>query len=145
MRHPQRHVEACLGWSQEDQRVLLRYARAALVDATEDAARAREMFLRAVASLGAGAVVMYTEIMHDALELFVRLRGSLFLLGPLFDEQWEEYFARLLRVKHATPGRPILVRQRPRFTRSLDHWERQRAWWLDHVRAGINWPMTDMN
>ena len=73
MRHPQRHVEASLGWSQRDQGVLLRYVRTALVDATEDAVRAREVFLRAVASLGAGAVAMYTETMHDALELFVRV------------------------------------------------------------------------
>ncbi len=77
----------------------------ALVDATEDAARAREVFLRAVARLGAGAVVMYTETMHDALEVFVRVRGSLFLLGPLFDEQWEEYLARLLGTKRVAPGR----------------------------------------
>ena len=145
MRHSRRHVEASLGWSQRDQRVLLRYARTALVDATEDAARARKVFLRAVANLGAGAVVMYTETMHDALEVFVRVRGSLFLLGPLLDEQWEECLARLLGTNRVARVAPMFVPQRPRFARSLDRRERQRGWWIDRVRAGLKRPMTDLN
>jgi hypothetical protein len=134
-----------LGWSRRDLRMLLRYAGTALVDATENPGRAREVFLRAVARLGAGAVVVYTETMHDALEVFVRLRGSLFLLGPLFDEQWEEYFARLLRTRRVAPLAPIPARQRARFARSLDYRERQRAWWINRFRAGLNGPMSDMN
>jgi hypothetical protein len=88
---------------------------------------------------------MYTETMHDALEVFVRLRGSLFLLGPLFDDQWEEYFARLLPNKRVAAVAPIPARQRSRFARSLDCGERQRAWWINRFRDGRNGPMTDMN
>jgi hypothetical protein len=145
MRHPQQHIETCEGWSQDDLRVLLRYAGMVVVDATENPARAREVFLRAVSRLGANAVVMYTETMHDSLEVFVRLRGSLFLLGPLFDEQWEEYFARWLRTEHVAPVAPITARQRPRFARSLDRAERQRAWLINRFRGDLNRPMTDMN
>ncbi len=45
MRHPQRHVETFSARSQRDLRVLLRYAGTVLVDATEDPARARKMFV----------------------------------------------------------------------------------------------------
>jgi hypothetical protein len=145
MRHPQQHLETSLAWSPDDLRVLLRHAGIVVVDATENPGRAREVFLRAVSHLGANAVVMYTETMHDALEVFVRLRGSLFVLGPLFDEQWEEYFSRLLRTEQVAPIAPITARQRPRFARSLDRAERQRAWLINRFRGSLDRPMTDMN
>jgi hypothetical protein len=145
MRHPEWHVGWSQGWSPPEIRPLLRYAGTALVDATEDPARAREAFLRAVARLGTGAVAMYTETMHDSLELFVRVRGALFLLGPLGDEQWEEYFRRTLRTKKASPVAPLPARQRPRFSPAVDYGERQRAMVMNRFRAGLGWTMTDRN
>jgi hypothetical protein len=111
MRHPERHVHTPLSCSPPELCALLRHA-AVVIDATEQPGMAREAFLLAVGRLGANAVVMYTERMHDdALELFVRERGSLFILGPLLAEQWEEYFERLLRRKVAVPTVPVLLGQ----------------------------------
>ena len=90
---------------------VLRRAAMVVIDATERPARAQEAFLHAVRRLGAEAVVMYTERMHDGLELFVRLRGSLFILGPLLAEQWEEYFEHVLRAKVAEPTEPVPLGQ----------------------------------
>jgi hypothetical protein len=75
----------------------------AVVDATEDPCLAAEGFLQAVAQLGAGAVTMYTEITHRDLESLVRVQGSLFLLGPMWPDQWESFFdGNLLRPKAAS-------------------------------------------
>jgi hypothetical protein len=87
-------------------RKLLRDAGAAIVDTTEDPSQATNAFLQAVARLGANAVTMYTEMMHEGLELFVRVRGSLFVLGPMFDEQWDELFDRLWQMRKTTPISP---------------------------------------
>ena len=150
VRHPEWRVERSQGWSPPETRPLLRYAGTALVDATADPVRAREAFLLAVARLGASAVAMYTETMHtetmhDSLELFVRVRGALFLLGPLGDEQWEEYFQRTLRTKRACPASSIPALQRPRFSHSVDYGIRQRAMVMNRFRAGLGWTMTDRN
>jgi hypothetical protein len=144
MRHPLQRVEASSWWSPADLAALLRYARAALVDATEDAARAKEVFLRAVARLGAGAVGVYTERPHNALEVFVRMRGSLFLLGPLFDEQWGEYFSRPRPVRHRAAA-PMVARQRLRLAGLFDGRDRQHAWWSECVRAGASWRRAELN
>jgi len=109
MRHPERQVEASFERSLPEIRKLLRGAASAMVDATADPAQATDAFLQAVARLGANAVTMYTESMHDGLELFARMRGSLFLLGPLWDEQWEELFDRLL----CTTNRPAAAPKLP--------------------------------
>ena len=37
-------------------------------------------------------MTMYTEVTHRELELLVRVRGSLFLLGPLWAEKWDDFF-----------------------------------------------------
>lgn len=88
---------------------------------------------------------MYAETTQNALEVFVRMRGSLFLLGPLFDEQWEEYFAHPRPARQRAPLAPIPVRQRLRLASLLDGRARQQAWWSTCVRAGLNWRKTDMN
>ncbi len=83
-------------------RKVLDLATTAIVDASEDPCLAAEGFLQAVTQLGAGAVMMYTEVAHRDLELLVRVRGSLFLLGPLWPDQWESFFdGSLVRPKAA--------------------------------------------
>ena len=49
-------------------------ADVALIDATEDDAQAVDAFSQAAAQLGVAATAMYSECMHDGLEVFVRSR-----------------------------------------------------------------------
>ena len=99
-----------------------------MVDATEDPAQATDAFLQAVARLGAAAVTMYTEAAHDDLELFVRMRGSMFLLGPLLDQQWEEVFECLLRAKRPLPVVRAPASQRLSLVHSLHRSERRKQY-----------------
>jgi hypothetical protein len=80
-------------------RRMSRRSGAVVIDATADSSRAVDAFLQAVACLGPEAVMMYTEKTDAYLELFVRMRGSLLLLGPLFDHEWDEVFQSLLVAK----------------------------------------------
>jgi len=68
----------------------------ALVDASDDQAQAIDLFSQAVARLGARRVSVYTERIYEGLESFVRTQGAWLLLGPLTDEQWEDYFSTML-------------------------------------------------
>ena len=97
--HPERQVKTSCERSLPAIRHLLRRSDAALIDATQDPSQATDAFLQAVARLGADAVMMYAKTADKHLELFVRLRGALFLLGPLFDQDWEEAFEYLLTTK----------------------------------------------
>lgn len=144
-RHPERQVQASFERSLPEIRSLLRHAGASLVDATEDPGMATDAFLQAVTRLGADAVTMYTEVMHDDLELFVRVRGSLFLQGPLFDEQWEEYFDRLLRNKWAPPAVRSLASRQQLPARLRERLRRQRERFMNRFRTGLEWPLTDFN
>lgn len=69
----------------------LRRAALAVIDATEDPAQAADAFLQSVGALRADSVAVYTEKMHDGLELLVRMLGAPLLLGPMSTEEWEEY------------------------------------------------------
>ena len=144
-RHPERRVNVSIARSLPEIRQLLRRAGAALVDATEDPAQAADAFLQAVTRLGADAVTMYTEVMHDGLELFARVRGSLFLAGPLFDQQWEELFEWLLRTPEAAPVARSAASQRPLPGYSLGQRERQGARFTNRFRASSRWHITDLN
>ena len=95
-RHPECGVSSSLAKSLAGIRKTLRNADLALLDATVDAAQTMPAFAQVVAKLGAGRVAVYTEIMHKWLELAVRIRGVLLLLGPLSGQQWEDFFAKML-------------------------------------------------
>lgn len=69
----------------------LRSAALALIDATEDPALASDAFLQSVGVLRVDAVAVYTEKMHDGLEVLVRMLGAPLLLGPMSMEDWEEF------------------------------------------------------
>jgi hypothetical protein len=84
----------------------------AIVDASDDHEQAIDLYSQAVASLGARKASVYTERMHEGLELFVRTHGSWLLLGPLTGEQWDDYFASMLPDKrHEKVERPIVRRR----------------------------------
>lgn len=133
--HPERQAEMSFERSLPKIRSLLRRATTVLVDATEDPSQATDAFLQAVARLGAGAVAMYTETMHDDLELFVRMRGSLFFLGPILNEHWNDYFERQLPSIIPVPT----MQSPPLF--GISPWQRSR--FVNRFRAGLGWPLTD--
>ena len=68
-----------------------------VVDATEGPARATAAFVQLIAESGPDCVAVYTEKMHAGLELFVRSRGSLLLLGPMSDASWAGLFEAMRR------------------------------------------------
>lgn len=103
-RHPERWTETSFEHSLPEIHARLQEAGAVLVDATEDPAQATDAFLQAVVRRGARAVIMYTEVMHDGLELCVRVVGSLFFAGPLDDEQWDDLFDHLLQPQKTMPA-----------------------------------------
>ena len=138
LRHPDRQVVASFVRSLPEIRWLLRHAGASLVDATEDPAQATDAFLQSVARLGSRAVTMYSETMHDGLELFTRMQGSLFLAGPLFDEQWEELFERLLCVRAPARRGPLLPY-------SLDRARRRQVCFGNRFRAGFDRRLIDFD
>jgi hypothetical protein len=90
--HPECRVWVCDSQSLPEIRRAVENASAVVVDATEDHARAIDAMLQAVAQRGEVAVAVYTEQMHEGLELFVRSRGVLLLLGPLTHEEWEGFW-----------------------------------------------------
>jgi hypothetical protein len=69
----------------------LRRAELAVIDATEDPAQATDAFLQSVGVLRADAVAVYTERMHDGLELLVRSLGVPLLFGPMSTDEWDEF------------------------------------------------------
>ena len=50
-------------------------------DATDDDAQAVDAFSQAAGHLGTNAVAIYSEVMHEGVELLVRSRGSQVLFG----------------------------------------------------------------
>ena len=97
---PQSHadcgIEPVFGRSALEIRRSLNGADLVLVDASDDHAQAIELFSQSVARLGSRRVAVYTERMHEGLELFVRTQGAWLLLGPLNNQQWEEFFSSML-------------------------------------------------
>ena len=85
-------VGVCLAKPLPEIREALGGVRLALLDATDEPAQSTDAFLQAVGQLGGYSVAVYTEQMHDGLELLVRRSGALLLLGPLSELQWEEFF-----------------------------------------------------
>ena len=45
---------------------------------------------------------MYSERMHEGLEMFVRSRGALLLLGPLSEAEWDAFFEPQAAGRRAT-------------------------------------------
>ena len=72
-----------------------------IFDATDNPARALIALNQAIAEGGPDSAVVYTESMYEDLELFVRSRGALFLLGPMDDAVWLELFDKRTRRRKA--------------------------------------------
>lgn len=75
-----------------------------LLDATEHPAEAREALAQVVEDLGRDSVAVYTEQMHEGLEVFVRMQGVLLFLGPMGPEEWQEAMSTMQRRHESNLG-----------------------------------------
>jgi hypothetical protein len=64
-----------------------------VIDATEDHAQASDAFFQIYKALGSESMAVYTEIIHDGLEILVRRLGVPLLLGPLDVFEWDDLIA----------------------------------------------------
>ena len=140
--HPWRQVETSFERSLPEIRKLLRVSSTVLVDATDDPSQATDAFLQAIARLGSHAVAMYSEETPDGLELFVRLHGPLFILGPLFAHQWAEFFELFLENENARPAGPALEQPRLPPPLWLDREAMLRQWFAYRFRGSLDRPIT---
>ena len=76
-------------------RAAVRSAGTVVIDATRVPGQAITAFQEAVPEAGRSHVAVYTEQMHDGLEVFVRARGVLLMLGPMAADEWDAVFASL--------------------------------------------------
>jgi len=71
-------------------------AAAVIIDATEHPATAMHILDSILAAMQSREtelkMCVYTENMYKGLEAFVRLRGILFLLGPMDPVEWDGFF-----------------------------------------------------
>ncbi len=96
IRHPAYDFALSFAQSLHEIRSVLRCTVITIVDATEDPLRAMAAFTQALTALEADRVAVYTETMHEGLELFVRVRGASLLLGPMSDAPWEDQLEKML-------------------------------------------------
>ena len=80
-------------------------AQLAVVDASDDHAQAIDLFSRRSPGWERRRASVYTERMHDGLEDFVRTQGAWLLLGPLTDQEWDDYFATMLPATRSNADR----------------------------------------
>jgi hypothetical protein len=70
----------------------IRGADFVLVDATTDVAQASDAHLQICRALGPDSMAVYTEVVHDGLEMLVRRLGVILLLGPMSVSEWNDFF-----------------------------------------------------
>ncbi len=68
-----------------------------VIDATNCPGPAAEVLENIAARNKHQAVTVYTETMHEGLELFTRLRGAWLILGPMNDQEWAGFFRSIGR------------------------------------------------
>lgn len=75
-----------------------------IIDATERPDDATAVLELSVGQIGPHKTIVYTERMHEGLEVFARTRGVQLLLGPMGEGEWRGFFESLDRAK-VTYGR----------------------------------------
>jgi hypothetical protein len=70
----------------------------AILDATRQPGEAMAVLERAVPRIGPRRVAVYSEQLHNGLEVFVRVRGVTLLAGPMSPPEWEAFFESLSRL-----------------------------------------------
>jgi hypothetical protein len=72
-------------------RKLARRSALALIDASHDPAQGADAFIQSVSVLSSNTVAVYTERMHNGLELLVRTFEAPLLLGPMSMDELGAY------------------------------------------------------
>jgi hypothetical protein len=80
------------------------HAVAAVIDATDHPDEAMEILQDSLEQAEPGKLVVYTEVLHDGLEMFVRTRGAPFWLGPMRQAEWAQAL-RATWPAEVAPGR----------------------------------------
>jgi hypothetical protein len=70
----------------------------AVIDATRQPGEAMAVLERALPRIGPRRVAVYSEQLHNGLEVFVRVRGVALLAGPMGQPEWEVFFEPLARI-----------------------------------------------
>jgi hypothetical protein len=68
----------------------IRRADFVVIDATEDHAQAADAFFQIYKALGSESMAVYTEIIHEGLEVLVRRLGVSLFLGPMAVSEWDD-------------------------------------------------------
>ena len=66
------------------------------VDATDHPAQSKAILAYAVERIGPSGVAVYTEVMHEGLEVYTRKLGAALLLGPVSPREWDALFDTLV-------------------------------------------------
>jgi hypothetical protein len=107
--HPDGQLRFRFPGSLSELRTILRPASVSVIDATERPLDAMLAFGEALGVLGAERVVVYSETIHQGLELHVRTHGALLLSAPMNDAKWQELLetkgaAKTVQASLATSG-----------------------------------------
>ena len=103
--HPGHALEVSFARLPHEIRAVLRDAAVALLDGTKNPRLTAAAFSQAADQLGAHCVAVYTEKTCEWLELHVRKRDAMLLLGPMGELRWCELFEMMLRP--AARSRPL--------------------------------------
>jgi hypothetical protein len=109
--YPAHDFVFCFPRTAAEVRRVLRQSAIAIVDATDDPAQAMAAIAQATDLLERERVAVYTESIHEGLELFVRARGVLLLLGPMGNAPWDDQLTTMIQL--AARRHPCVVWARP--------------------------------
>jgi len=70
-----------------------------VIDATDRPQQALGLMQRGLERVGRQAIAIYTEIMHEGLEVLVRCAGVPLWLGPMAQSEWEASFEAMARAE----------------------------------------------
>jgi hypothetical protein len=87
-----RHMHVSFERSLAKIRQKVQHADYVVLDATEDPAQATDAFFQILKILGPESTTVYTEIVHDGMEVLVRRQGVNMLLGPMNVAEWDDLF-----------------------------------------------------
>ena len=73
-------------------------AAVAIVDATDKPGAAAATLERLLKRIAPSRIAVYTERTHAGLEVFVRVRGPILLLGPMGADDWDACLSALAHV-----------------------------------------------
>ena len=100
-KHPQFQLRLASATTPGEISSALESAAAVIVDATEDPDRAVDTLEIACDIMGRDRAAVYSEESHNGLEVLVRVRGAMMLIGPMSAAEWQGVFDPMLRTTAA--------------------------------------------